>query len=78
MFVINHAAYPDAYIYEVEIYNHKLQCIEGRAAMNEQFWRFAASSCVFRACNIDSVCEISSSHDGEYEVQICLLGCNAV
>jgi hypothetical protein len=24
------------------------------------------------------VCEISSSHGGEYEVQICLLGCTAV
>jgi hypothetical protein len=23
-------------------------------------------------------CEISSSHDGEYEAQICLLGCIAV
>jgi hypothetical protein len=23
-------------------------------------------------------CEISSSHGGEYEVQICLLGCTAV
>jgi hypothetical protein len=24
------------------------------------------------------LCEISSSHGGEYEVQICLLGCTAV
>jgi hypothetical protein len=24
------------------------------------------------------ICEISSSHGGEYEVQICLLGCTAV
>jgi hypothetical protein len=23
-------------------------------------------------------CEVSSSHGGEYEVQICLLGCTAV
>jgi hypothetical protein len=23
-------------------------------------------------------CEISSSHGGEYEVQICLLGCTAI
>jgi hypothetical protein len=25
-----------------------------------------------------SVCEISSSHGGEYDVQSCLLGCTAV
>jgi allantoicase len=28
--------------------------------------------------NLLLLCEISSSHGGEYEVQICLLGCNAV
>jgi hypothetical protein len=28
--------------------------------------------------NVVTECEISSSHSGEYEVQICFLGCTAV
>jgi hypothetical protein len=28
--------------------------------------------------NINWICEISSSHGGEYDVQNCLLGCTAV
>jgi hypothetical protein len=28
--------------------------------------------------NVLTLCEISNSHGGEYEVQICLLGCTAV
>jgi hypothetical protein len=32
----------------------------------------------FGVCDISDECEISSSHGGKYEVQICLLGCTAV
>jgi hypothetical protein len=34
--------------------------------------------CLFVAKSTHKACEISSSHGGEYEVKICLLGCTAV
>jgi hypothetical protein len=34
--------------------------------------------CLLSAVNVIRVCEVSGSHGGEYEVQICLLGFTAV
>jgi hypothetical protein len=37
-----------------------------------------SSTVLFKRHNVSMICEISSSHGGEYDVQSCLLGYTAV
>jgi hypothetical protein len=57
----------------------KSQCAGSRGSCPDERLRVTCSHLTFSCYKRDNnICEISSSHGGEYEVQICLLGCTAV